>query len=62
MYKPERALELLRLGCGLPEAEFREGPGGSHPTHRGGKWSSVGCAEDRLGQELCLFHCNETIA
>ena len=25
MYKPERALELLRLGSGLPEAEFREG-------------------------------------
>ena len=25
MYKPERALELLRLGCGLPGAEFREG-------------------------------------
>lgn len=24
MYKPERALELLRLGCGLPDAEFRE--------------------------------------
>ena len=25
MYKPERALELLRLGSGLPEAVFREG-------------------------------------
>ena len=25
MYKPERALELLRLGSGVPDAEFREG-------------------------------------
>ena len=25
MYKSEHALELLRLGAGLPDAEFREG-------------------------------------
>ena len=29
MYKPERALELLRLGSGLPCAEFREGQEGA---------------------------------
>ncbi len=29
MYKPERALELLRLGSGLPGAEFREGQEGA---------------------------------
>ena len=29
MYKPERALELLRLGSGLPDAEFREGQEGA---------------------------------
>ena len=25
MYKPKHALELLRLGSGLPDAEFRKG-------------------------------------
>ena len=62
VYNAQRALELLRVGSGHPDAAFREDQEDAIRHVVEGTRPAAGRAEDRLGQELRLLHRDQAAA
>ena len=60
-FNSSRALELLKLSTGNPHAQFREKQEEAIRFCGGRAGPTSGRAEDWLGKESRIFHCDEDV-